>query len=143
MRKKIIYPNPIPGAPRGIRNNNPGNIVKTSIAWKGKIMPGTDPRFEQFERMEDGARAQLKNTHTWYYRGYDTLNELIRVWAPPSENDTEAYIKFVSQETGIEPDYRFNLTQENLIAIAYAMAMLENGRKWIKKEWYYTAIKML
>ena len=28
--------------PRGIRNNNPGNLRKTSINWKGEIV-GDDP----------------------------------------------------------------------------------------------------
>lgn len=32
--------------PRGIRNNNPANLIKTSIPWNGKLANNTDGRFE-------------------------------------------------------------------------------------------------
>jgi hypothetical protein len=33
-----------------------------------------------------------------------TLSQLIHKWAPPTENDTLAYIEFVCYLTGLEPD---------------------------------------
>lgn len=128
MKKvKTIYPNPIKGATRGVKNNNPGNLRKSATRWLGKINPSTDPAFEQFQSMEYGARASMINARTWYNRGLNTIEKLISKWAPPSENDTESYIRFVSHFTGIPRSSVFALTPENLQAIGYAIAVQENG----------------
>ena len=35
---------------RGMRNNNPLNIIKSEkINWQGEVKPSTDPNFAQFE----------------------------------------------------------------------------------------------
>ena len=49
--------------PRGERNNNPGNLIKTSIKWKGKVETegNSDGHFEQFYEMKYGVRAMLKD----------------------------------------------------------------------------------
>ena len=64
---------------------------------------------------------------TWYLRGKDTIAALITTWAPPSENDTAAYIKFVSDRVGINPDQKFVWTEYNAVRIAHAIAQMENG----------------
>ncbi len=47
---------------RGMRNNNPLNIVKSEkINWQGEVKPSTDPNFAQFETLEYGLRAALGN----------------------------------------------------------------------------------
>lgn len=91
---------------RGIRNNNPGNIRKSKDAWKG-LAPAadqTDPEFFRFLRPEDGIRA-LAVTLKTYQRNYaaDTVEEIITRWAPPSENNTGAYIRSVSAKLGKAP----------------------------------------
>ena len=43
--------------PRGLRNNNPLNIRRSSQPWRGKVANPTDKDFEQFISMEDGLRA--------------------------------------------------------------------------------------
>ena len=46
--------------PRGLRNNNPLNIIKSeNINWKGEVKPSTDRNFAQFETKEYGLRAAL------------------------------------------------------------------------------------
>jgi len=85
---------------RGVRNNNPFNLVKTAIKWQGKTA-GTDPRFETFESVEFGIRAGIIDIiGDIGTKKQDTINKLISVFAPPSENDTTAYIKYVSDVTG-------------------------------------------
>jgi hypothetical protein len=90
--------------PRGLRNNNPGNIRYTNIAWKGKIYPPNkkDNEFEEFESIQYGVRAMTKNFNTYIKRDPDiTLYEMIAKWAPPTENDTQSYIKSVVKRTGV------------------------------------------
>jgi hypothetical protein len=112
---------------RGIRNNNPGNLRKTSIKWAGEVTPGTDPDFEQFKSMPYGIRAMLIDIINKHKNGLDTIQELINVWAPPIENDTTAYINNVSARSGIPKNVVFSPTKANFLAIAKAMAISENG----------------
>lgn len=126
--------------PRGIRNNNPGNIRKTAIAWRGEI-EGKDPEFEAFETLEHGVRAMAKTLLT-YYRVHKlkTVGWIISRWAPPSENDTLAYIRSVSKALGVEPDETIDLeNRETLCKLVSAIVRHENGRKpdgsdWITKD---------
>lgn len=77
---------------RGMRNNNPGNIRKTTIDWKGE-KKGKDDAFETFEHIEYGIRAIFKLMTTYYKKhGCINIRDLINRWAPPSENDTKTYI---------------------------------------------------
>ena len=51
---------------RGLRNNNPLNIVKSeNINWQGEVKPSTDPNFAQFETLEYGLRAAFKLLRTY------------------------------------------------------------------------------
>lgn len=43
--------------PRGLRNNNPGNIRRNSDVFQGEIRPSKDKSFKQFETMPYGYRA--------------------------------------------------------------------------------------
>jgi hypothetical protein len=142
--KKVTYPNPIPNAPRGVKNNNPGNLRKSPSPWKGKIIPSADPDFEQFYRMEDGARASMKNIQTWFGRGKNTIRKLISTWAPPTENKTENYIQFISNAVGIPDDVEFRLTPELLKELAFQISIMENGRtKYITRNVYEKAYAIL
>jgi hypothetical protein len=113
--------------PLGFRNNNPLNLIKSTNAWKGKIKaaPG---RFEQFCSMEYGTRAAMINLRTYMNRyGRNTIRKIISRWAPASENDTEAYIRFVSQQTGYQPDTELSFQKEIIFNLIDAMSQMENG----------------
>lgn len=91
---------------RGYRNRNPGNIRKGADQWQG-LAPAsdqTDPAFWRFTDVKFGIRALAKILKT-YRANYeaDTITEVISRWAPPTENDTPAYIAAVSASTGIAP----------------------------------------
>ena len=75
--------------PRGIRNNNPGNIERNATRWAGMTAEQTDPRFVVFTSPEYGFRA-LARTLLTYQRKYGLLSieDMIGRWAPPNENDT-------------------------------------------------------
>jgi hypothetical protein len=118
---------PIKSKVRGIRNNNPGNLIKSPIMWLGKVVPGTDTAFEQFKTMPYGIRAMLLDIIGKHKRGVDTIQELITLWAPPFENDTAGYINSVSTRTGISKLVIYSPTKDNFIKISKAMAYVENG----------------
>ena len=46
--------------PRGIRNNNPGNIKKNGVDWDGLSEEQTDNTFFQFDDPVYGIRALTK-----------------------------------------------------------------------------------
>lgn len=117
---------------RGIRNNNPGNLVFTQNQWKGKISfeKNTDlqKHFEQFEDMSFGVRAMLKNLVNHIDRGENTVRKLITVYAPPTENDTKLYIKQVCATLGISPDDKItSVNSDFLFLLAKAIVKKENG----------------
>lgn len=90
---------------RGLRNNNPGNIRHDGTCWQGERVPSTDRAFKQFTSMAYGYRAMFKLlTNYARLHGCQTIRKIISRWAPPSENDTAAYIATVSRLTGIAPD---------------------------------------
>lgn len=91
------------GEPRGIKNNNPGNIRKSSIQWKGAV--GDDGAFVKFSSPEDGIRAMARILRVYDSKyKINTIRGIVNRWAPPSENDTGAYIDFVSKKLGKKPD---------------------------------------
>jgi len=103
---------------RGIRNNNPFNLVQTSINWRGKV-PAQDPRFETFANIAFGIRAGLLDLYNdWSRKGLK--------FAPPFENDTAGYIRFVERSTGIPKNAPLQLP--DLIKVAKAIIILENGQ---------------
>lgn len=115
--------------PRGYRNNNPLNIRISSNAWKGKVTNNTDGVFEQFIDMAHGYRAALATMRTYITKyGLNTVQGIIERWAPPSENNTLAYIKHVCDYSGLTPDMVVNRNdQDTLTKMAYAMSIIENG----------------
>lgn len=119
------------GMPKGMRNNNPGNIRISSNPWQGKIplSVNTDGAFEQFEAYVWGIRAMIKNLLSYQKKGWNTLRGIIEHWAPGSDgNDTNAYLNYVVQKTGLPPDAVLTFNQPTVRAIVIAMTHVENGR---------------
>lgn len=118
--------------PRGIRNNNPGNLVLTNIGWQGKIPndQNTDGHFEQFTQIHWGIRAMMKDLINDIGEGTNTLTSLINEYAPPHENDTANYVSFVSNATGILPDQTLILNKPVIRALVKAKITLENGTQY-------------
>ena len=116
--------------PRGYRNNNPLNIRKNAAnAWKGKVVPGTDPLFEQFITMAYGYRAALYLLRKYIGQGHNTIRKIINKWAPPSENNTSSYVANVASRSGIGANTILSRDdQQSLCKIAWAMAWSENGK---------------
>lgn len=115
--------------PRGIRNNNPGNIRKSHDTWQGARQNGFDPAFVEFENPVFGLRALMKTLITYHVKySLDTVQSIINRWAPPCENATDAYAHHVAKKLGVMREDRINLTDPKvLITLAKAIAVHENG----------------
>ncbi len=97
-------------ATRGVRNNNPGNIRRSSDPWQGLAAVQSDKDFLCFETPVWGIRALTRILITYYDRhGCDTVRKIIRRWAPPSENNTAAYVGAVARALQADPDDRLEL----------------------------------
>ena len=112
--------------PRGIRNNNPGNIERTSVRWKGMAADQPDPRFIRFTAPQWGIRAIARILLGDWREGQDTIASLIEEWAPSHENDTAAYVRAVGKAAAVDP-YRPADIPGLLAKIIPAIVMHENG----------------
>lgn len=114
---------------RGISNNNPGNIRISSAPWQGKLVPSRDPDFESFDMPEHGLRALAKVLITYFHQGLNTIDDIISKWAPPDENNTDAYIDSVSDAVGIDSDITLIPDADTLAKLVSAIVQHENGKQ--------------
>ena len=122
--------------PRGIRNNNFGNLRRSSDKWQGLRPVQTDPEFFQFTAPEWGYRALIKTLQTYRNKyGLQTIAELISRWAPPTENHTSAYIAAVCGKLQVPSTYTPNVNDRaTMVAIASAISEVENGIPAIRED---------
>ena len=116
---------------RGLRNSNPGNIRKSKDKWQGLSDKQPDPFFFTFEEPVWGIRAMIKTFWT-YHDKYDlkSVDQLIRRWAPPTENNTTSYVNAVAKEVGVSPECPLDLRRQSLcIAFIKAVIRHENGKQ--------------
>lgn len=117
------------GQTRGERNNNPGNIRNNSkYKWQGQI--GVDSAgYIIFDNVINGIRAIAKDLLSKNTRGLDSVFGIISVYAPPSENDTSAYIATVSKALNVSAFDSLDLTDfDTLYLFVLAIIKHENGR---------------
>lgn len=114
---------------RGLTNCNPGNIRRSKTRYKGERQPSRDSEFKEFESMAYGYRAMFVLLDSYSRRyGLCTIRQMLNRYAPPTENFTEGYIRFVSEKTGIAPDEIVNSrAARDMVPIVAAMSQIENG----------------
>ncbi len=112
--------------PRGIRNNNPGNLNFANQPGATKEA-GPGGRFAVFQTQGAGLYNLARQISLYHSRGINTIQKVIEKFAPPNENNTKSYIQFVSKKTGIGKDDVFQLNTDNVFAIMRAIIKLENG----------------
>ena len=126
--------------PRGVRNNNPGNLVKNDTdKWQGLAPSQDDPKFFQFADAVYGIRA-LARTLIKYQDVHDchTPEQFINRWAPPGENDTSAYVAAVCNHMTSEIseyDLHDNIDMHEykwLRSMVEAIIEHENGHPWME-----------
>lgn len=122
--------------PRGLRNNNPLNIRRSTDKWLGLSPTQRDPAFFQFVDLVYGYRAagKLLQNYQRLHKLYN-LNGLIARWAPAKENNTKAYVARVARELStyagkmIDGETHLDLIhdKELLRKTIIAMHIVENG----------------
>ena len=113
-------------------NEDKVNIRRSKDLWKGMAEVQTDRAFVQFKSLEWGWRAAFYLLTRTYYHKYrlDTIRDIVTRWAPPNENNTQAYIENVSRLTGIAPDDPLGDPSDSparWMMVGTAMAIQENG----------------
>ena len=98
-------------APLGVRNNNPGNLRQ----WGD--MPRDAKGYAMFATPEAGLAAAIKNLRAQQQvHGLSTIESIVSKWAPPSENNTAAYISDVVKRTGFGARQQLNLDDPATVA---------------------------
>ena len=133
--------------PRGIRNNNPGNLKELpadKTKWLGERATDDDPIFEEFQTMEHGIRALMivLRKYMLVYK-CDTIETIIKRFAPSTENNTDAYIKVVSKLTGFLADEALTFNEDTIFRLTEAICYHENGGYYITEEQINKAWEML
>ena len=122
--------------PRGIRNCNPGNIRHSKAKWRGMRPVQEDSAFVQFRSMAYGYRAIIKVIRTYRNKyGIYNLNDIIRRWAPPIENNTTQYLINVCAYMGVNAEFIPNLNKkETMCSLVAAISWVENGVRPVMAE---------
>ena len=115
--------------PRGLRNNNPGNIRITKDKWQGLREKQEDKSFFQFTEMKWGYRALIRTLQNYHKRhGCKTIADFIKRWAPENENNTAGYISRASSEMQVPNTYVPDINDKaTMCAFAAAISRVENG----------------
>ena len=112
---------------RADRTKNPLNIrFNENNDWIGQT--GQDSGFSSFTNESFGYRAADRVLNSYGRSGVSTVRDTISRFAPPSENDTDNYIDFIAQRTGLNPDDQIDLSDQNTRAtLLAAMAKMESN----------------
>ena len=112
--------------PRGIRNNNPGNILYSDNPCEGKISYelNTDKTFEQFKTYAYGIRAMIRLLQNYMKAGNATISSIVGRW---EGSGNQNYVKYVSDRLGVAADAPLSNNKATLKALTQAIADFENG----------------
>jgi len=122
--------------PRGIRNHNPGNIERDGTRWQGMAPVQSDARFIVFSDAVWGIRAIARILITYQDKRraldgsrIDSVRKFIARWAPPVENNTDAYARTVANALGVgvdDPDIDV-YDYATMLGLVKAIIQYENG----------------
>lgn len=119
---------------RAERNHNPLNIRLTHDKWVGRCSEQTDKEFVQFTSDLYGFRSAFRIIHNGFRYGRNTIRKIVSRWAPPNENNTDNYVRYISDMVSVSPDEVLNYDNLDIMsAIVLAMAKMESG-KWYSSD---------
>ncbi len=118
---------PTSGDPRGIRNNNPGNLVYVGQTGASKEANG---RFATFASAQEGLNALAAQLRRYGQRGLNSIQSIVNTYAPASENNTGAYANYLAEKMGIDTNTQFDVNSDPaaLAALIRGIVEYENGR---------------
>ncbi|MEL5505022.1 lytic transglycosylase [Serratia ureilytica] len=122
--------------PRGIRNNNPGNL--NYVGQSGATLEDhATPRFARFNSAFEGFAALGKQIKAYYngtskaagYQKLQSVEDIISRFAPASENNTQAYINKLSKMLGVGRGDSLNIQDPQVLAtLMNGITQIENGK---------------
>jgi hypothetical protein len=117
---------------RGVRNNNPMNLRK-GVAFQYQVENPNEKSFMTFGKTWQGIRAGVLDLTNDIAKGKNTITSLISQFAPPSENNTAAYINNVAKATGLKPDEVIDRKNFVLMCkLVNSIIAVENGANALK-----------
>lgn len=132
-------------APRGIRNNNPGNLIHTDISWQGKLPEGQnkDRRFEMFIAPVYGVRAMIKDLKNDIRKGKNTVPLLVEEYSPRFENNTGNYINTVCKDLKVSKTAKLLPAKNTLKLLVISMSRVETGGNYVTDELFDRAYALI
>jgi len=114
--------------PRGLRNNNPGNLNYAGQAGAEKE-GGPGGRFAVFGSMQEGIAALIRQLALYASRGIDTISAIVKKYAPAADgNDVAAYIASLVKATGKGANEALDLTNlQTLIPLVQGIVRHEGN----------------
>lgn len=116
-----------------VRNKNPLNIrYAVGNNWDGQL--GENGGFCVFESEFYGFRAAailIRNYRRLY--NVKTVKGIVSRWAPPNENNTISYVKFVCKELGVSEGYAIE-SETDVKKMLLAMSIMEGAPRGIYKD---------
>lgn len=108
---------------------NPMGIMRVpGVTWAGQAQVQSDDRLVTFIGPGWGMRAGVKTLHTYQTKdNVKTMREAIQRWAPPNENNTEAYLDDVCDRCSVGEDDVINFANV-MPTLVKAIIIHENGR---------------
>lgn len=124
---------------RAERNNNPGNLIY--VGQRGASREAGGGRFASFESPEDGVAALVRQLQLYGQRGTDTLETIMAKYAPPNENDTDAYIDTLAKRLGVSATQKLDLNDAaTLTGLVQGISRHEAGRSFLSDEQVMTGL---
>lgn len=136
---------------RSFRNNNFGNL--NFVGQEGASLEATPgngkARFAKFNTPEEGFRA-LANQLSLYsegkskaagYKKLNSVEDIISLYAPKSENNTSQYIDSLSKKMGVKASDQLNLKDPKVMTqLMRGIATIEGGNPQVSNDWIQKAI---
>lgn len=136
---------------RSFRNNNFGNLNYVGQEGARLEDPNVngEARFAKFNTPEEGFRG-LANQLTLYANGkskatggrkLETVEDIIGVYAPSNENNTQQYISSLSTKLGVKSNERLDMTNpEVMTQLMRGIATIEGGNPQVTDQFIRDAI---
>jgi hypothetical protein len=119
-----------PSDPRGLRNNNPGNIEYGQFAKAhGATGVESQGRFALFDSAQAGLNALAALLRKYGNQGIDTVRGIISKYAPASDGNPASYMASVAKKLGVGLDSKLNLSDAGVLSgLMGSIVQFENGR---------------
>lgn len=117
-------------APRGLRNNNPGNLRLPASQTRPGDCGHDKDGFSKFSSPEYGLDSLARQLVNYGRRGLKTVAEIMGRYSPQKENDTYAYIMFMANSMRVDVVKTLDMESPEMIAaLMTGIIRYENGRQ--------------